>query len=207
MRSEFVEYYSNNKCKYRISEKILFKLKLFFARRKFKRIKLGSEEWHRVQNKVSQLSSTNYDSLIRTAFYEITLAQRCKGKFYCLPNVCINFPNRVKLGYNVFLNRNVNIVAREEIVIGNNVLIGPNTVINSGSHIYTDPKKLIRDQGHKKKSIIIDDDVFIGGNVFILPGVHIGQGAIVGAGAVVSKDVKPYTVVAGVPATVIGRRE
>jgi phosphonate metabolism protein (transferase hexapeptide repeat family) len=47
---------------------------------------------------------------------------------------------------------------------------------------------------------IIGHDVWIGHAAVILPGVHIGIGAVVGAGAVVTKDVEPYQVVAGVPA-------
>ena len=46
----------------------------------------------------------------------------------------------------------------------------------------------------------IGDDVFIGANAVILEGIKIGNNAVVAAGAVVCKDVKPYSVVAGVPA-------
>ena len=47
---------------------------------------------------------------------------------------------------------------------------------------------------------------FVGANATIMPGVNVGRGAVVGAGAVVTKDVPPWTVVAGVPAREIGRR-
>jgi acetyltransferase-like isoleucine patch superfamily enzyme len=50
--------------------------------------------------------------------------------------------------------------------------------------------------------ITIGDDVWVGGGAIILPGVTIGEHSVVGAGAVVTKDVAPYTVVAGNPATV-----
>jgi maltose O-acetyltransferase len=53
----------------------------------------------------------------------------------------------------------------------------------------------------------IGDDVWIGGHATILPGVTIGDGAVVAAGAVVTKDVPPYTVVAGVPARVVKKIE
>ena len=53
------------------------------------------------------------------------------------------------------------------------------------------------------KPIHICDKVWIGFNAIILKGVTIGEGAIVGAGAVVTKDVPPYTVVAGNPARVV----
>ena len=206
MRSEFKEYEAENRTRKNPLSKMVNGIRLHLFICKIRNVKLGSEKWHKLQNKVSRLSCTTADCKIRSTFYEKTMGANCKGKFYCLPNVYLNFPKRIKLGYNLFLNRNVHIVARDEIVIGDNVLIGPNTVINSGSHNYKDTDKLIRDQGHKKAPIVIGNDVFIGGNAFILPGVHIGDGAVVGAGAVVTKSVEPYTVVAGNPAVVIGRR-
>ena len=55
--------------------------------------------------------------------------------------------------------------------------------------------------------IAIEDDVWVGANAVVLPGVHIGQGAVVGAGAVVTSDVDPFTVVGGVPAHMIAKRD
>lgn len=54
-----------------------------------------------------------------------------------------------------------------------------------------------------KGDIVVADDVWIGYGATILSGVRIGQGAVVAAGAVVSKDVPPYAVAAGIPAKVI----
>lgn len=52
----------------------------------------------------------------------------------------------------------------------------------------------------------VEDHVWIGFRAIILSGVTIGEGSIVGAGAVVTKDVEPYTIVAGVPAKLIRSR-
>ena len=49
----------------------------------------------------------------------------------------------------------------------------------------------------------IDDNVLIGANAVVIEGVHVGEGAVIAAGAIVTHDVAPYTVVAGVPAKVI----
>lgn len=57
-----------------------------------------------------------------------------------------------------------------------------------------------------KGDTVIGNDVWIGQKATILPGVHIGDGAIIGAGSMVSKDVEPYTIVAGNPAKVIRKR-
>lgn len=61
-------------------------------------------------------------------------------------------------------------------------------------------------EGISKGDITVDDDVWIGFRSTILSGVHIGQGAVIAAGAVVTKDVPPYSIVAGVPAKVIKYR-
>ena len=57
-----------------------------------------------------------------------------------------------------------------------------------------------------KGDIVVDDDVWIGYRSTILSGVHVGQGAVIAAGSVVTKNVPPYAVVAGVPAKVIKYR-
>jgi len=92
------------------------------------------------------------------------------------------------------------------IEIGNDVLIAGHVYIHSSNHRFSDPSIPIRLQGNIPNTVRIDDDVWIGANATILPGVHIGKGAVVGGGAVVTKDVMPYTVVAGVPARVIRMR-
>ncbi|MEE1104690.1 MAG: DapH/DapD/GlmU-related protein, partial [Ruminococcus sp.] len=57
------------------------------------------------------------------------------------------------------------------------------------------------------KPVTIGDDCWIGRRVMILPGVHIAEGCVIGAGAVVTKNIPPYSVAAGVPARVIKSRK
>ena len=57
-----------------------------------------------------------------------------------------------------------------------------------------------------KGDTVVGNDVWIGQNVTILPGVHIGDGAIIGLNSVVTKDVPPYTIVAGNPAKIVRKR-
>ncbi len=57
-----------------------------------------------------------------------------------------------------------------------------------------------------KGDTVVGNDVWIGQNAIILPGVHIGDGAIIGLNSVVTKDIEPYTIVAGNPAKVIRKR-
>ncbi|MCI0922716.1 CatB-related O-acetyltransferase [Sphingobacterium rhinopitheci] len=66
---------------------------------------------------------------------------------------------------------------------------------------------VLKDKLDRSKILIIEDDVWIGDNAIILPGVNrIGRGAIVGAGSVVTKDVPPYSIVAGNPCKFIRMR-
>lgn len=93
------------------------------------------------------------------------------------------------------------------VTIGRNVIMGPEVMIISAKHNYSDPFMAIRLQGTApERSVIIEDDVWIGARVIILPGRRIGRGAILGAGSVVTKDVPPYAIVGGNPAVVLKYR-
>ena len=76
-------------------------------------------------------------------------------------------------------------------------------VLSGLNHNYNDCTRTIKDQGISSKTIVIEDDVWIGANTVITAGVHIGQHVVVGAGSVVTKDVPEYSIVAGCPAKVI----
>ena len=72
--------------------------------------------------------------------------------------------------------------------------------------LFKEKNKKINVQGHKGDSILIGNDVWIGSNVVILKGVSIGDGSVIAAGSVVTKCIDSYTVVAGVPAKEISKR-
>ena len=118
-----------------------------------------------------------------------------------------NHIDRMVMGDRVAINRYAWFNAAGGITIGNDVLIGPYAVIHSSNHRIPPKGQLIREAGHEEKPVSIGNDVWIGAGAIILPGVKIGDGAVVGAGAVVTKDVAPYSVVAGNPAQVIRKRE
>ena len=170
------------------------------------RLSVGSPQWHKVQEKLNQKSAIGLDMKLRNRFYEKTLPD-CETALYVHPGVYFSYPQNIKLGYNVFINRGVYLTAPAQITIGDNALIGPFCMLNSGSHLYSNPKMIIRNQGHKIAPITLEDDVWLGAHVCVMPGVTIHKGAVVAANAVVTKDVPPFTVVAGVPAREINRRK
>lgn len=86
--------------------------------------------------------------------------------------------------------------------IGNEVNISQCVIVTALIHNFEEPDKTINEQGVSARPVVIEDDVWIGANVSIMPGVTIGTHSIVAAGAVVTKDVPPHTLVAGVPAIV-----
>jgi len=90
---------------------------------------------------------------------------------------------------------------RHAIRVGNDVSIGPEASILTLGH---DPQS--PDFADKGGEVIIGDRAWICYRAIVLPGVTIGEGAVVGAGAVVSRDVEPYTIVAGSPARLVGTR-
>ena len=94
-----------------------------------------------------------------------------------------------------------------KITIGNNVMLAPRVSIYAENHVFDHPEILIRDQGVEKKEVIIEDDCWIAANSILLAGVTIGQGSVVAAGSVVTENVPPYSVVAGVPAKFIKSRK
>lgn len=93
--------------------------------------------------------------------------------------------------------------ARNGIEIGSNVNFSANVSIYTEQHDYRDLDFKCSDG---KKKVKIGDRAWIGPNVIILPGVTIGEGAVCAAGCVVTRDVEPYTVVAGIPAMKISVR-
>lgn len=92
------------------------------------------------------------------------------------------------------------------IHIGNNVMISPRVSIYAENHVFTDTTTPMKDQGVTRAAVVIEDDCWIAANSIILAGVTIGKGSVVAAGSVVTNDVLPYSVVAGVPAKVIKSR-
>ena len=123
--------------------------------------------------------------------------------------VILRQAHNIIIGEHCLINHNTVLQAGHgdaKIRIGNFVHTGTNVMMIAFNHgFYTREIPTIK-QDYIDASIVIDDDVWIGGGAVILSGVHIGKGAIIAAGAVVNKDVPEYAIVGGIPAIVLKYR-
>jgi len=132
-----------------------------------------------------------------------------KGKgVVILPSANLANANNIFLGNYTTVNRSVYLWAgkNSKIIIGDYSGLSPGTFVISSNHGIK-ANQQFKLQEHEEADVIIGRDVWVGAYSIILPGVHIGDGAIIAAGSVVTKEVKPYTIVAGVPAKKIGERK
>ncbi|MDI7276314.1 MAG: DapH/DapD/GlmU-related protein [Anaerolineae bacterium] len=113
--------------------------------------------------------------------------------------------SRIRIGRHCIIGESSIIRGQGGVVIGDNVIIAPHVQIMAVDHVFDDPTRPILEQGIRAFGIEIEDGAWIGAGAIILDGVRVGRGAVVGAGAVVTRDVAPHTVVAGVPARLLRR--
>ncbi|MEO6520456.1 MAG: acyltransferase [Mucilaginibacter sp.] len=126
------------------------------------------------------------------------------------------FDGKIKIGEKCYIGPNSKIRSAESITIGNNVLVAHNVnIIDTNAHEIDSEERVMgydmflnNGSFANKRTvltapIVIKDKAWINFNAIILKGVTIGEGAVVAAGAVVTKDVPPYAVVGGNPATII----
>lgn len=118
----------------------------------------------------------------------------------------VSFDGSIDIGDKVSANPYTILSGGRQLVIGSHTRIAGNVTIVASSHIFDDAGKPIHEQGNHSLGIVIGTDVWIGAGVTVRDGVTVGDGAILAAGCVVTKDVQPLDIVAGVPARVIGKR-
>lgn len=171
-----------------------------------------TEDWYndviKGRDLIYQYNNTHPSELRKR--YEILkeFLGRCHEDTLIEPPFHCDEGDNVFLGRHFYANYNLTILDHDKVIVGDNVLLGPNVVLTTATH-----SQDYRIRNHDGESdimgapIIIEDDVWIGANVTVMPGVTIGRHSIVGAGSVVTKDVPPDTVVAGVPAKVIKKLE
>ena len=138
---------------------------------------------------------------LRWLYYVLVLRHKIDYRAYIYLGIYI-YPtfNSMKIGKYTNINRNC-ILDGRGLYIGDNVNISAEVAIYTGGHEMNSSNFAYYD-----KPVYIGDRVWIGTRAMIMPGVSIGEGAMIMPGAIVTKDVAPFSVVAGVPAKKIGER-
>ena len=117
------------------------------------------------------------------------------------------FSPEIIIGEDCVLREGTHITAVNSIRIGNNLLTGNNVLITDNSHGTTTYSQMETAPEFRdicsKGPVIIGNNVWLGNNVCIMPGVTIGDGAVIGANSVVTHDIPPFSVAAGIPTKVI----
>lgn len=159
----------------------------------------------------NNLSVGPISNCISDAKSHITIGDNCEinGVLYSYSG------GKIMIGNNCFINTSTFIGAMDSISIGNYVITATNVRIFDNNNHPTDCEnrlRMCRDGFHNEnwewkfaahKAVVIEDNVWIGEYSAVLKGVKIGEGSIVASHSVVTKDVPPYSIVAGNPARVV----
>jgi maltose O-acetyltransferase len=138
---------------------------------------------------------------LRCAYLKVYLAGYGKGTSVQMETKFLN-GRKIFLGERNVINWGCILDGRKfNIRTGKDISIGPEATILTLGHDPQSPS--FADQGG---DVILGDHVWIGYRAIILPGITIGEGAVIAAGAVVTRNVEPFTIMAGVPARKIGER-
>lgn len=147
---------------------------------------------------LNSIITSDYN-VIRVAFEKLT-GKSLDQSFRLIPPFYTNYGRNMDIGKNVFINYECSFNDLGGITIEDDVMIAPRVSLVTAGHPL-DPAE--RKHGITYKPIKIGKNVWIGTAAIILAGVTVGENSIVAAGAVVTKDVKPNCMVAGVPAKVM----
>ena len=139
---------------------------------------------------------------LRWLYYVLVLRHKIDYRAYIYLGIYI-YPtfNSMKIGKYTNINRNCIFDGRGGLYVGDNVNISAEVAIYTGGHEMNSSNFAYYD-----KPVYIGDRVWIGTRAMIMPGVSVGEGAMIMPGAIVTKDVAPFSVVAGIPAKKIGER-
>lgn len=149
---------------------------------------------------VGALPSHHIRNFIYKNVFKVNMAQKVVIYNHCQ----IRMHNRLVVGEGSIIGDYAVLDARNGIDIGKNVNFSTGVQIWTEQHDHRDP--FFRCNSTENYKVVIGDRAWLGPRTLILHSVHIGEGAIVAAGSVVTKDVPPYSIVAGIPAKVIGER-
>ena len=162
------------------------------------------ELYERIQRAIGlteRLNRIPYDQreAIRDTWMELTGAAVDEA-FHLIPPLYCDHGLNIRVGRNVFINQACMLNDIGGIEIGDDVMIGPRVSLLTAGHPL-DPSR--RRRQIVAAAIAIERNVWLGAGATVLQGVTVGTDAVVAAGAIVTRDVPPRTLVAGVPARVL----
>lgn len=140
---------------------------------------------------------------IRLFFYKKLLCSNIKPKAIIYYGAELRAPENLSIGKGSIIGDKAILDSRFGIEIGDNVNLSTGVWIWTAQHDYNSPNFACDGKCGKVK---IGNRAWIGPQTMIMPGVTIGEGAVIAGGAIVTKDVDPFTLVAGIPAKKIGER-
>lgn len=173
------------------------------------------------------LGMGEFDNLMRRVIWR-AVARKCGHGLRVGSGVGFKHLETFEIGDGVFIGDQAYIQGRFDgrCVIGNHTWIGPKSYFDArnlvvGEYVGWGPGAKVLGSAHtgrpisvpiiktdlEIKPVIIESWTDVGTDAVVLPGVTIGKGSIVGAGAVVTEDVQPFSIVAGVPARFLRWRE
>ena len=140
----------------------------------------------------------------RWLWYRFIMQMDIDWKSYIHLHVYIypTWQGKLKIGKYTAINHDCILDGRGGLYIDDNVNISAEAAIYTGGHLIDD-----KNFAYYDKPVHIGHHVWIGTRVMIMPGVNIGEGAGILPGSIVIKDVEPYTIVGGVTARMIGKRQ
>lgn len=109
----------------------------------------------------------------------------------------------IEIGNNNFIGERTQIQGCGGVVIGNNCMIAPSSFVSSSNHDIRNPLDDSFLRNEIPRETIINDFVWIGANCVITAGVNIGHHVIIAAGSIITRSIKPYSMVAGNPGRII----
>lgn len=178
--------------------------------------KIDKNDWYQFGNEIElqeivKKSRQSISKINRISEYDEEQAEVLLGNFLpylaetskiMFPISGIEYPEKLVIGENSFINSNLQIISAGRVDIGKNTFIGPNVQIFTANHHTSNID--FRSAGWQYDlPVTVGNDCWLGGAVILLPGVSLGNDVIVGAGSVVTKNFPSHSIIAGNPAKII----
>lgn len=154
--------------------------------------RLNARRLTRLYNTSAETEADRRAALLSELFGAIGPGAEVEPDFRC------DYGFNIRAGERLFMNFGCVVLDCAPVTIGHRCLFGPGVHIYAATHTLDAPTR--REGRELARPVTIGHDVWVGGGAIIGPGVTIGDGAVIGAGSIVTRDVAPFTVVAGNPA-------